>query len=118
MSGAPYVGPVFALVGFALKQWSVAAKVPEDAARLLRTCRDLLADVLAAWPLFASNPAAQRLQAAVKNTMKLINETIGIHNDSFISLSGCQHPTTHQSAWSGLAEHLRAGPWPLMPLHC
>jgi hypothetical protein len=79
------VGPVFALVGFALKQWSMAAKVPEDAAVLLRTCRDLLADIHTAWPYLAgSAEPKQRMEAAIKETAKLINDTIVIRTDSLI----------------------------------
>jgi len=85
MSGATYVGPIFALVGFALKQWSMTAKVPADAVNLLRTCRHLLADIHQAWPCLAHDAEhKQRMEAAIKETAKLINETIVMREESLI----------------------------------
>lgn len=85
LSGAAYVGPVFALVGFALKQWSMTAKVPAEAAVMLRTCRDLLADIHRAWPYLALDAEPkQRMEAAIKETAKLINETIVMRQESLI----------------------------------
>jgi hypothetical protein len=76
---------VFALVGFALKQWSMTAKVPADAVQLLRTCRDLLADIHAAWPCLAryAEPK-QRMLKIIKETADLINETIVMREGSLI----------------------------------
>jgi hypothetical protein len=45
-----YIGPVFALFGYAIKQWSTCQKVPEEALELLQSCRDLLFDFNRAWP--------------------------------------------------------------------
>lgn len=45
-----YIGPVFALFGYAIKQWSTCQEVPQQAVDLLMGCRDLLYDLNQAWP--------------------------------------------------------------------
>jgi hypothetical protein len=45
-----YIGPVFALLGYAIKQWSTCQEVPQEAVDLLQSCRDLLFDLNQAWP--------------------------------------------------------------------
>jgi hypothetical protein len=45
-----YIGPAFALFGYAIKQWSTCQQVPQEAVDLLQSCRDLLFDLNQAWP--------------------------------------------------------------------
>lgn len=46
---ASYVGPLCALLGYAIKQWSTFKTVPKEAKAMLRRCYDLLFDLQQAW---------------------------------------------------------------------
>jgi hypothetical protein len=45
-----YIGPVFALFGYAIKQWSTCQEVPQEAVELLESCKWLIVDLNGAWP--------------------------------------------------------------------
>lgn len=57
-----YIGPVLALFGYAIKQWSTCQEVPQEAVDLLQSCRDLLFDLNHAWPHISQQLQWERLQ--------------------------------------------------------
>ena len=57
-----YIGPVFALLGYAIKQWSTCQAVPQQAVDLLTGCRNLLSDLSQAWPHIISQEMQQQQQ--------------------------------------------------------
>jgi len=57
-----YIGPVLALMGYAIKQWSSCQQVPGAALDLLQGCRDLVVDLQAAWPFISRADNQERLQ--------------------------------------------------------
>jgi len=61
-SGVAYIGPVLALMGYAIKQWSSCQQVPAAALELLQGCRDLVADLQEAWQYISRPDNQERLQ--------------------------------------------------------
>jgi thymidylate kinase len=53
---------VFALLGYAIKQWSTCEQVPQEAVDLLQLCRDLLFDLNRAWSHIMSQQQQQQQQ--------------------------------------------------------
>jgi hypothetical protein len=48
-AGVSYIGPAFAMLAYALKQWSAFRSVPAEAIAMLKACRDLLDDLNHSW---------------------------------------------------------------------
>jgi hypothetical protein len=65
-----YIGPVFALFGYAIKQWSTCQEVPQEAVDLLQPCRDLLFDLNEAWPHIALKPEQQQQEGGQKERLQ------------------------------------------------
>ena len=55
-AGVAYIGPVLALFGFAVKQWSTYNQVPNEAKQLLRRCMALIDDIYDAWDDLSVEP--------------------------------------------------------------
>jgi hypothetical protein len=68
-----YIGPVFALFGYAIKQWSTCQEVPQMALTQLQSCRDLLFDLNQAWPYLVLN-ARQEQQRRLQSWVLLVAE--------------------------------------------
>jgi hypothetical protein len=67
-----YIGPVFALLGYAIKQWSTCQEVPQEAVDLLQSCRDLLFGLNRAWPHIM--PQQQQQQERLQRWLRLVAE--------------------------------------------
>ena len=91
-AGLAYVGPIFALVGFGLKQWSAYAQVPAQAWIVLRSCRNLLSDIHMAWPRLSENPEAKlRAERTVSDIAKVVQESIDARTSS-LAKRWVKHP--------------------------
>ncbi|WIA15262.1 hypothetical protein OEZ85_001933 [Tetradesmus obliquus] len=79
-SSLSYIGPVFALFGYAIKQWSTCQKVPQEAVDLLQGCKDLLFDLNQAWPditpqaLLLQQQQQQQQQQRLQRWLQLVSE--------------------------------------------
>jgi hypothetical protein len=68
-----YIGPVFALFGYAIKQWSTCQEVPQEAVNLLQSCRDLLFDLNQAWSHIMPKQQQQQ-QERLQHWLRLVAE--------------------------------------------
>jgi hypothetical protein len=75
-SGVAYIGPVLVLIGYAIKQWSTFKEVPAIAVTLLQECRDLVADLKAAWKYINTADNQKRLQEWLKQLLAAALESV------------------------------------------
>jgi hypothetical protein len=86
LSGIKYVGPAFAICALALQYCSAYITVPEQARKLLETCKGLLDDLVQAWPLLQEDPAVrQRMDSWVEDICGVAERYIQVQS----ARSGC-----------------------------
>lgn len=79
-----YIGPVLALFGFAIKQWSTYSKMPDEAKKLLRSCKQLLEDIRQPWQHIQGTAADERLQRFIQALGGAAAMCIGVSNRGIV----------------------------------
>jgi hypothetical protein len=85
-AGMPYVGPVLALCGVALKQWANYKQAPAEAQNLLEGVRDLLQDMHSAWDELTTRQ--ERMQRWIGQLADAASHCVGVHKSRAAGVLG------------------------------